>query len=129
MCGRYPKERMKWPVEHRVPLTKEALKVIELTKQFPHPTLLFPSHNGKAMSDMAMSKFMTQHDYEARPHGFRSTFRTWAEAETDADFATKEACLAHQVDKGVVGAYQRSDRLGKRTELLKNWSDFLVCNQ
>ena len=49
-----PKERMKWPVEHRVPLTKEALKVIQLTKQFPHTTLLFPSHNGKAMSDMAI---------------------------------------------------------------------------
>ena len=49
--------------------------------------------------------------YEARSHGFRTTLRTWAEEQTDAAFEVEEAALGHQVDAGVLGAYQRSDRL------------------
>ena len=120
-----PAERMKWPVEHRVPLTDEALRVIELTKQFEHSSLLFPTHHGKPMSDMAMSKFMTEHDYLARPHGFRSSFRTWCEEQTDASYDVKEACLAHKVDMGVVAAYQRSDRFERRRALLENWCSWV----
>ena len=63
--------------------------------------------------------------YEARPHGFRSSFRVWAEEQTDTPFEVKEACLGHLVDQGVVGAYQRSDRLDKRRKLMNHWSQFL----
>ena len=60
---------------------------------------------------MAMSSLMKREGYEARPHGFRSTFRTWVEEKTDTPFEVKESALAHHVDAGVVSAYQRSDRL------------------
>ncbi len=72
-----------------------------------------------------MSAFMKREGYEARPHGFRTTFRTWAEESTDAAFEVKEAALGHHVDAGVVGAYQRSDRIKKRTELMVCWTRFL----
>jgi len=116
-----PPERTKTGREHRVPLTAEALAVVE-----GKSGLLFPTATGKAMSDMAMSKFMRENGYEARPHGLRATFRTWAEECTTADHETKEACLGHAVDSGVVGAYQRSDRLEKRKALLGEWEAFLV---
>ena len=116
-----PAERTKTGKEHRVPLVAEAAAIIE-----GKSGLLFATAGGKAMSDMAMSKFMRENGYEARPHGFRATFRTWAEECTEADHETKEACLGHAVDSGVVGAYQRSDRLAKRRELLGQWQGFLV---
>jgi len=56
--------------------------------------------------------------YTYRPHGFRASFRTWVEEQTDTPFEVQEAVLAHKVDVGVVGAYQRSDRLEKRRVLM-----------
>ena len=73
-----------------------------------------------------MAKVMKNAGLEARPHGFRATFRTWAEEQTDAAFELKEACLGHVVDTGVVGAYQRSDRLVRRRALMTTWAEFLT---
>jgi integrase len=72
------------------------------------------------------STFMKREGFEARPHGFRTTFRTWAEEQTDAAFEVKEGALGHQVDAGVIGAYQRSDRLDKRRDLMSEWTNWLI---
>ena len=48
------------------------------------------------------------------------------EEQTDTPFEVKESCLGHAVDTGVVGAYQRSDRLEKRRALLEQWERFLL---
>ncbi len=117
-----PPERTKTNREHRVPLVKAAKLIVDEAKG----PLLFPAYKGKAMSDMAMSKFMRDHKYEARPHGFRATFRTWAEEQTHAPFELKEAVLGHAVDSGVVQSYQRSDRLAKRRALMEQWERFLT---
>jgi integrase len=117
-----PPERTKTNREHRVPLVKPAKLIVEEVEG----PFLFPAYKGKPMSDMAMSKFMRDHKHEARPHGFRATFRTWAEEQTDAPFELKEACLGHAVDQGVVPAYQRSDRLEKRRKLMEDWAAFLT---
>ena len=77
------------------------------------------------MSDAAMSRFMEREGYSARPHGFRATFRTWVEEQTNAPFEVKESALSHKVDAGIVEAYQRSDRLEKRRKLMYEWSEFL----
>lgn len=69
---------------------------------------------------------MKREGYEARPNGLRATFRSWAEECTDASFEVKEACLGHVVDKGVIGAYQRGDRLEQRRDLLNTWEAYLV---
>jgi hypothetical protein len=49
------------------------------------------------------------------------------EEQTEAAFEVKEAALGHSVDTGVVGAYQRSDRLEKRKELLHQWQQHLLA--
>ena len=72
---------------------------------------------------------MEREGYEARPHGFRATFRSWAEECTDTPFEVKEACLGHVVNKGVVRAYQRGERLEQRRVLLARWSAFLIPNK
>lgn len=118
-----PAERTKTGKEHRVPLGKEALAIVEACGEGEY---LFPALRGAPISDMAMSKFMRENGYEARPHGFRATFRTWAEEQTDAEHETKEAALGHIVDTATVSAYQRSDRFEKRRTLMEAWEVFLV---
>ena len=120
-----PPERTKNGQEHRIPLVDEALAVMKLARKDQHQKLLFPSANGKPLSDAAMARFLDREGYSARPHGFRATFRTWVEEQTDTPFEVKESALGHSVDAGVVGAYQRSDRLQKRELLLREWVGYL----
>ena len=119
-------ERTKTGQLHRIPLTDEALEVVKIATEATDSDFLFPSYRGKAMSDAAMSSFMKREGYAARPHGFRATFRTWVEEQTDTPYVVKETALGHRVDSDVVRAYQRSDRLEKRRELLGQWSAHLV---
>jgi len=121
-------ERTKTNTARRIPLTDEALRVVTVAKDRAVNEYLFPSYKGKPLSDSAMSKLMREAGYEARPHGFRSTLRTWAEECTEADYATKETLLGHHVDSGVVGIYQRSDRIEKRKKILAEWSCFCTSN-
>jgi integrase len=121
-----PPERTKTDKVHRIPLTEEALKIVARCRDMSTNEFLFPAYKAKPLSDMAMSSLMKREGYEARPHGFRATFRTWAEECTDAPFEVKEAVLGHAIDTGVVGAYQRSDRLMARHKLLIAWKDYLV---
>ena len=99
-----PPERTKTGKAHRIPLTTEALAVIKQTKQSDNQTLLFPSTSGKPMSDATMSRFMEREGYDARPHGFRATFRTWVEEQTDVEFDVKEAALGHQVGSSMLNS-------------------------
>lgn len=121
-----PPDRTKTGKEHKIPLTDEARRCINEAHKVAECKLLFPSTKGKPLSDATMSRFMEREGYKARPHGLRATFRSWAEECTDAPFEVKEACLGHAVDMGVVGAYQRSERLEKRKKLLNAWTRFLV---
>lgn len=57
---------------------------------------------------------MEREKLKYRPHGFRATFRTWVEEQTDTPFEVAEAAIGHVVEGDVVRAYQRSDRLEKR---------------
>jgi integrase len=118
-------ERTKTGRKQRVPLNDEALAVIVAARQLSESDYLFPSLKGKPLSDAAMAALMKREGHEARPHGFRATFRTWCEEKTDTPFEVKEAALGHMIDSGVVGAYQRSDRIQKRQSLLTLWSDYL----
>lgn len=118
-------KRTKTSREHRIPLTDEALAVLAKAPLDDSKGLIFTSPTGGALSDAAMIALMKREGYSARPHGFRATFRTWAENETDADWETKEAALGHVVGSQVERAYQRSDRLTKRAMLLQQWAQFL----
>ncbi|WP_417618125.1 tyrosine-type recombinase/integrase [Parasphingorhabdus sp.] len=119
-------ERTKSAREHRIPLSSEAIAVIDIARSRSPNEFLFPALKGKPISDMAMSTFMKREGYDARPHGFRATFRTWVEEQTNTPFEVKESALGHFVDKGVVGAYQRSDRLEKRRKLMNDWTKVLL---
>lgn len=112
---------------HSIPLSRLAAEVVASAQIRASNVYLFASYRGKPLSDAAMSKLMRDRDLVARPHGFRASFRTWLEEQTDTPFEIKESALGHHVDAGVVGAYQRSDRLEKRRTLMHRWAEFLRC--
>lgn len=68
--------RVKAGKEHRIPLSTEALFVIEHAKPRARGVCLFPSIRMGVISDAPMSRFMERRGLEARPHGFRSSSRT-----------------------------------------------------
>lgn len=112
----------------RVPLSDAALAVIEETKRYSGTEFLFPNLRGKGViSDMTMAKTMQRMGLDARPHGFRSSFRIWAEECTSATFEVKETCLGHSVGSNVTRSYMRSDLLDQRTTLLQKWADFVTA--
>ena len=57
-------------------------------------------------------------------HGFRSTFRDWAEEKTHFSRSICESALAHVLKDKVEAAYRRSDLLEQRRPLMEAWAAF-----
>lgn len=110
----------------RVPLSEEALSIIELAKPHARNGYLFPNTRGGVISDMTLSRHMERKGLEARPHGFRTSLRTWLAEATDAPHEVAEAMLAHVTDSGVVRAYRRTDFLEQRAKLGERWADHVT---
>ncbi len=117
-----PEERMKAGKEHRIPLSNEALAVIERAKPFARGGYLFPSVRKGVISDATMSRYMERKSMEARPHGFRSSFRTWCAETTDTPREVAETALAHVFGGSVERAYRRTDYFDQRRVLMENWA-------
>ncbi len=122
-----PAERMKAKKDHRVPLSAEALSIVEQAKSLRQDgnDLVFPSASGRPLSDMTLSKLMKDLGIDAVPHGFRSSFRVWAGESTNHSREATEMSLAHAIQNKVEAAYQRSDLLDKRKIIMSDWSAFL----
>ena len=122
-----PGERMKAGVEHRVPLSADALALLQEAAKLRVDDVDFVFPGGKKdkpLSNMALLmtlRRMKREDLTA--HGFRSTFRDWA-AETGQPADIAEAALAHTVGDKTVAAYQRGDLLDRRRKLMEAWAAF-----
>lgn len=112
--------------DFRVPLSAEAQRVIDLARPHARNGYLFPNTRGGVISDMTLSRHMERKGLEARPHGFRTSLRTWLAEATDAPHEVAEAMLAHVADGGVVRAYRRTDYLEQRAKLVERWADHVT---
>ncbi|MCJ8325137.1 MAG: integrase arm-type DNA-binding domain-containing protein [Rhizobiales bacterium] len=121
-----PAERTKTNRIHRIPLTAECITVLKLAKSLSTGDYIFSSPIGEPLSDATMSRFMDRAGYVERPHGFRASFRTWVEEQTDTAYEVKESALGHVVGSSTERAYQRSDVLDKRRLLMNKWAGFVT---
>ena len=126
-----PGSRMKAGVEHRVPLSKQALEVLERARALEDNSgLVFPSalRPGKELSDMTLTKLPRDLGLAQRAtiHGFRTSFKTWAMEETDTPWAVGEAALAHSLGNSTEQAYARSDLFEKRRTLMQEWAEYVT---
>jgi integrase len=125
-----PAEHTKTNAEHRVPLSLQAIAVLKKVREIAVSDIVFPSPTGKALSDMALSELMRgmreRGDLRAAavPHGFRSTFRDWAAEQTSFPEEIRKVASGHTVGNAVDRAYQRTDLLDKRRELMNLWGAF-----
>ena len=121
-----PGERMKAGREHRVPLSRQAVSVLNKASEFNDGSgLVFPSVlRGKVLSDNTLSKMLRELKIEAVPHGFRSSFRNFC-AERNVDREIAEQALAHTISNATEAAYLRSDILDLRRELMDTWGEYL----
>ena len=119
-------ERMKMKRPHRVPLSGRAVEILrEAEKLADGSGLVFPSVTGKPLSDMTLSKLVKELGFDADVHGFRTSFRTWAQERTNYPREVAEAALAHKVGDAVEQAYARSDVFEKRRKMMENWEGYL----
>jgi integrase len=122
----------------RVPLPPRAVEIAREVEAVKVSEFVFPGNVlGKPLSNMALLTLLKRMNSVAvekwvdmatkRPitaHGFRATFRTWAEEVTGFPHAVIEEAMGHQVGNQVERAYRRTDVLEKRRELMTSWANY-----
>lgn len=123
-----PEERMKMKKQHRVPLSKRALVILGEAKMLDDGSgLVFPgTKQGRPLSDMTLSKLVKDQGFAVDVHGFRTSFRTWAQDRTNFPREVAEAALAHLSGDTVERAYARSDLFEKRRRMMDAWAAFVA---
>ena len=120
-----PAERTKTGKEHKVPLVRDALKLLESLPRFEGSNYLFTAPRGGPLSNMTISAVCRRMKVDAVPHGFRSTFRDWAAECTNYPREVAEQALAHTIGNAVEAAYRRGDLFKKRQKLMQAWAAFI----
>ncbi|RWQ27533.1 integrase arm-type DNA-binding domain-containing protein [Mesorhizobium sp.] len=127
-----PKERMKAGAPHTVPLSIEALAILEALHEQRQEgqQFIFTRDSENPLSNMAMMMLLRRmKQTEITVHGFRSGFRDWCGDATSFPREVAEAALAHKVGDETERAYRRSDALEKRRKLMQAWADYLKASK
>jgi integrase len=119
-----PANRMKAGREHRVPLSKSALKIVQAMDEDRGNDFVFGGQKaGKPLSVMALEMVLRRLKIEGvTVHGFRSAFRDWAAECTNFSNEVCEAALGHVIKNKAEAAYRRGDLFDKRRKLMEAWA-------
>lgn len=120
-----PGERMKMGREHRVPLSPDAVALLQALPRIAGSDLVFPAARGGPLSDMTLTAVLRRMGIPVTVHGFRSTFRDWAAERTNYPRDAAEMALAHAIGDKVEAAYRRGDLFDKRTRMMADWARFV----
>jgi integrase len=112
-----------------VPLVPRALEIVEEMRAASrlHRDLIFDGMGKNAAIDFLRRTSPRIDAVSGRPitvHGFRSTFRSWCQAE-GKDRAATELAMGHRYYAPVEARYARDDLLDLRRELLLDWARHL----
>lgn len=125
-----PAEFMKMKRPHKVPLSKEAMRILESMKPISgHREWVFPSikaplsHMHEQTANAAIIRMGFGGELVA--HGMRSIARTAAEEAGKFRIEVLEAALAHSKKDEIIAAYNRAEYLAERIELMQWWSDYV----
>jgi integrase len=117
-----PAARTKGGREHRIPLSRRAIEILEEMQELRRSEFVFPGVKScKPMSVTTMADQLRRLKVDATVHGFRSAFRDWAGERTSFPREVAEAALAHLVGDEVERAYRRGDALEKRRQIMNEW--------
>ena len=121
---------MKGRKEHLVPLSDRAIEILQEAHDRKgaerSSSMIFPSPRGGTFSDVTFSKLVKKSlGYDVDVHGFRASFRTWAQEKTTFSKEACELALAHVFGDKTRNAYFQSELLEERAGLLQAWADYL----
>jgi integrase len=121
-----PGERTKSGREHRVPLSRRALEIVQAIPKIRGTSFVFPGQKaGAALSNMAMLQALRGMKGDGLTvHGFRSSFRDWAGEVSTFPRELAEAALGHIVGDKAEQAYRRGDALEKRRRMMEAWAQY-----
>jgi len=127
-----PAERMKMRRVHIVPLSKQAIALLEeQRKEYQHikTPWVFPSpiRPREPMSDGAVLMAIKRMGFKGRmtAHGFRALARTTIREKLDYDPDVIEAQLAHKAAGPLGEAYNRAQHLTKRKKMMQEWATYI----
>ena len=126
-----PAERMKMRRDHIVPLSRQAVAILKGIQPLTgRGEYVLPGRGGKRpMSDMTINAALRRLGYDTREevtaHGFRATARTLLHEKLRVDPAVIEHQLAHRVPDALGTAYNRTQFIDERREMMQQWADYL----
>lgn len=126
-----PAEKMKMGNDHIVPLPRQVIALLKEIYPFTGSgTYVFPSARGQSrcLSENGVRTALRDMGYDnatVTPHGFRATARTLLDEELGFRIDWIEAQLAHMVRDATGRAYNRTQFLPQRAEMMQAWADFL----
>ena len=124
-----PAERMKSREAHRVPLSDQAIELLnKLHGVSGHREFLFPNRADprKPASRGVLWKAVASLGYEGKfsPHGIRATGSTMLnEMGFRADVIERQ--LAHSERNKVRASYNQADYIDERREMMQTWANFI----
>lgn len=125
---RIPAEKMKMAQPHIVPLSKQAIELIEgLRPLTGNKQYVFYNHStAKPMSSNALLCVIRTLGYSGKMtgHGFRGLASTTLHEQGYMHDAI-EIQLAHRVGNAVSQAYNHAQHLEYRVKMMQEWSDFI----
>ena len=124
-----PAHKTKLRRDHVVPLAKQAQEILEAARRIPHRSYVFPSARSqdRPMSDAALTAALRRMGYaqgEVTAHGFRASFRTIGDEVLGLRVDLLEHQLAHAVRDPLGRAYNRTQFLSERREMMQTWADW-----
>ncbi|OZI64508.1 tyrosine-type recombinase/integrase [Bordetella genomosp. 11] len=123
--------RMKMGFDHIVSLPRQAIAMLkEMQKLTGNEKYIFPPLGGWNQEHVhrdALSKALREMGFRGKhtPHGFRASLRTLARERLKIDIDVLEAQLAHAKKDDVQAAYDRTQFLDERRQVMQLWADYL----
>jgi len=124
-----PGKRMKMRTPHIVPLSEQAIEVLETLKLLSgHNALVFPGerNHDKPMSNNTILKALERMGYKGTMtgHGFRGVASTILH-EQGYTHDHIELQLAHAPRNAVSASYNHALYLSQRSKMMQDWADYL----
>lgn len=117
--------------DHLVPLSDQALAIVKELHPFTgHRPHLFPCTRGegRVLSDATIGAALRRLGFsqdEMTAHGFRAMARTMIVERLGIDESFVEAQLAHRVKDALGRAYNRTQFVDQRRDMMQRWADYL----
>jgi len=127
-----PAERMKMRRPHMVPLSEQAITLLQKLKKLTGDgEYMFPSHHRRKhpfMSENTINHVLNRMGYKGKlvGHGFRSLASTTLNEESDFDKDVIEVQLSHMDEDRIRGIYNRAEYTDERRKMMQWWADYVL---